>query len=110
MQRLHTKKQMHATVIGVAWYSDEESWREIRSSATDAELLEASYVEWVAMANEAFKEIEASGAAVIRHPLVPSAFLAWCHALGKENNAASRSEFVAQTVQSTCASGAQPAA
>ena len=106
MQRLRAKKQMRASVVGVAWYSDEESWREIRSTATDAELLEASFDDWVSMANKAIEEIEASGATVVRHPLVPSEFLVWCHELGKENNAASRSEFVAQTMRSQGASGA----
>ena len=46
--------------IGVTWYTEQE-WRLVRDAASDAERLEASYAEWVAMAEEATKDMLAAG-------------------------------------------------
>lgn len=81
--------------IGVTWYTEQE-WRLVRDAASDAERLEASYAEWVAMAEEATKDMLAAGIVAERVFINAAELLAWCLAHGKQNDAAARSEYVSQ--------------
>jgi hypothetical protein len=105
IQRLRAKKQVKAMAVSVTWYADEQAWSEMKSAARDPDLFELSFAEWEAMANKTFAQLKQSGINVVKYKVVPSEFLAWCLAHGKENNAASRSEFVAQKVQATGEAG-----
>lgn len=92
---LRPKQPPQPMRIGVTWYTEQE-WRLVRDAASDAERLEASYAEWVAMAEEATKDMLAAGIVAERVFINASELLAWCLAHGKQNDAAARSEYVSQ--------------
>lgn len=95
IQRLRAKKQVKK-LAGVVWYADEQAWAEIKGKALDPELFEASYADWLDMANEAIASLEQSHVVVVKCPLLPSEFEAWCTVKDRGNNAPSRAEFVAE--------------
>lgn len=95
-QRLRARNLSRGSVVlGVAWYS-EEQWALVRSSATDLERFEASYAEWVAMAEDALQTMQMAGVTPVK-VLVNSAELsAWCLAHGKPNDAGARAQFTSE--------------
>ena len=94
---LRPKTPQRSVQVGVTWYA-EDQWHLVKTAATDAERFEATYAEWVAMAEDAMKDMLAVGVVVERVPVIAAELLAWCLAHGKENNAAARSEFVSQVL------------
>ena len=64
-------------------------------SSVDHQSFENTYEEWFVVAEKAIRELGASGLTVRKSFVTSQALLAWCIAKGKENNAASRSEYVA---------------
>ena len=92
---LEPKPQSRAVKIGVTWYT-EDQWRLVKAAATDADRFEETYADWVAMAEESTKDMLAAGIVTERVPINASELLAWCLALGKQNNAAARAQFVSQ--------------
>jgi hypothetical protein len=95
IQGLRAKKQVKK-LAGVVWYADEQAWAEIKRKALDPELFEASYADWLDMANEAIALLEQSQVVVVKCPLLPAEFEDWCAVKGRENNAPCRAEFVAE--------------
>jgi hypothetical protein len=90
---LRPKTQQRSVEIGVTWYT-EDQWHLVKAAATDAEIFEETYVDWVAMAEESTQRMLDAGIVARRVPVIASELLTWCLAHGKENNAAARSEFV----------------
>jgi len=83
--------------IGVSWYTADE-WRLVKATSTDADRFEETYEDWVAMAEEATKNMLGAGITTERVHVVASELLAWCLANGKSNDAASRSEYVSHVL------------
>lgn len=106
-QRLHAKKRHQALIIGVTWYT-EQTWAQVKASATDPECFEDSFKKWEAMAVAARREFQRSGVRAIECQIVPEEFFAWCAENAQENNATSRAEFV--SVSLTAAMSAPSAA
>jgi histidine ammonia-lyase len=94
---LQPKPKPHPMRIGVTWYTAEQ-WLLVKAASTDAERFEETYEDWVAMAEEATKNMLATGIVSERVQVVASELLAWCLAHGKKNDAASRSEFVSHVL------------
>ncbi|WP_157266176.1 hypothetical protein [Azohydromonas aeria] len=84
--------------VDVVWYTREE-WGKVKASAVDAEVFEATYDEWLAMAEEAVQEWKIAGLNIEKVLVKADEFAAWCIVHGKPNNGASRSEFVVQQSQ-----------
>lgn len=82
-------------IIGVGWYEEEE-WKKVKLSAVDPERFEATYSEWVEMAEQAFAKIRAVGRQVNKSYIKASDLMAWCLAHDKPNDASSRVQFVSQ--------------
>jgi hypothetical protein len=105
---LRFKPQTHRSakqVFGVAWYT-EPDWSRVKAAATDADLFEPSFKEWVAMAEEALAEMQKSGVFPEKVHINSNDFLAWCLAHDKENNAAARAEFVSEQLRAKSERGA----
>jgi hypothetical protein len=83
------------TVIAIAWYRPEQ-WRRVRDIATDADELEASYVEWVQVAEEKFKQLRSSGLRVEKVDVHSEELILWCNERGLENNGQARSLYAAE--------------
>jgi len=94
-QRLKAKRRSQAMVIGVTWYT-EETWAQIKATATDPQCFEESFEQWKAMAVAARREFQRSGVRAVEFLIDPPDFSAWCAANDQENNATSRAEFVAE--------------
>lgn len=105
LKRLRAKKQTQSLVLGVTWYT-EENWARVKSTATDPERFEATYIEWEAMALEALANINKSGVNAVKNYIDPDELLAWCQLHNRPNNASSRSEFVAEKLHSQNTPGA----
>ncbi len=92
-QRLKAKKRSQAMIVGLTWYTD-ETWAEVKFSASDPECFEESFEKWKAMAISARREFQRSGVRAIECQIVPAEFAEWCVQNSQENNATSRAEFV----------------
>jgi hypothetical protein len=97
LQRLKAKKRNQSLLIGLTWYT-EETWAQVKASASDPECFEESFLKWKAMAVAARREFQRAGARAIEFHIIPSEFSAWCALNSQENNAASRAEFVSESL------------
>jgi hypothetical protein len=97
-QRLKAKNRSQALLIGVTWYT-EETWAQVKATATDPECFEDSFKEWEAMAVKARREFQRSGVRAIECLIVPDEFFEWCALNNQVNNSASRAEFVSETLR-----------
>ena len=91
---LARSKQRQDLVIGVVWYTATE-WERTKLNSVDPEKFEETYDDWLMVVEKAIREFGASGLNVQKSFIISQALMAWCIAKGKENNAASRSEYVA---------------
>ena len=94
-QWLRSRSQKRSVVFGAVWYS-EENWRKVKASAIDPERFEASYTEWLLMASNMFQNFADQGMKAEKVCVDANAFLAWCLAHAKKNEAAARSDYVAE--------------
>jgi hypothetical protein len=92
-QRLKAKNRSQAMIIGVTWYT-EETWAQVKASATDPECFEKSFQKWESMAIATRREFQRSGVRALECRINPQEFSAWCASHNQENNATSRAEFV----------------
>ncbi len=105
LQRLRAKKRSQSLLIGVTWYT-EETWAQVKTSATDPERFEDTFAKWKAMAVSARREFQRSGVRAIECPINPQEFFAWCTLNAQENNATSRAEFVSEKLSTAADSRA----
>jgi len=82
-------------IIAVVWYRPEQ-WQRVRDIATDADELEASYAEWVQVAEEKLKELRSSGLRVEKVDMDSEKLILWCNERGLENNGQARSRYAAE--------------
>lgn len=92
-QSLKAKRRSQQLVVGVTWYT-EETWGQVKATATDPECFEESFVKWKAMAVAARREFQRSGVLALECQIVPEEFFAWCAENEQENNSTARAEFV----------------
>jgi hypothetical protein len=90
---LQPKPKSPGICVGVGWYT-EEQWERVKAASVDSERFEESYAEWVEMAEDAIREMQAAGIFPSKVQVVAEELLAWCLARNKENSAASRAQFV----------------
>ncbi len=94
-QSIRAKKRSQSLIVGLTWYN-EETWAEVKSTATDPECFEDSFLKWKAIAVKTQREFQRSGVRAIEYQIVPPDFFAWCAQNNQENNSASRAEFVSE--------------
>jgi hypothetical protein len=98
LDRLRRKKNLREQRrLGVCWYT-EDAWSRIKAEAVDPERFEATYAEWVIMADAALDDLVKTGLRPVKVLVEANAFKAWCVAHNKPNDAASRAAFVAEIV------------
>ncbi len=91
-------RRIMTTIVGVAWYSAAE-WAQLRAIAPDADKLEATYDEWVAVAEKGLRDLRSAGLAPERVPVRLDLLRAWCDARGRRPDAAARAEYAAAELQ-----------
>ena len=72
--RLVASKRQHDLIVGVVWYTASE-WASTKANATDQEMFEETYEEWLQVAEEALKEFRAQGLNVQRSFITSENFL-----------------------------------
>lgn len=95
--RSHTRSAASPTAVqfSVGWYAEQE-WAKVRAAAADPQLLEATYADWLEVAERSIADLRARGIIAKKMLVTADELLAWCLAHGKPNDTASRAEFVSQ--------------
>lgn len=84
--------------LAFCWYEPDE-WLKIKKVAADAEKQDDTYEEWKANANDAIRNIRATGRNVVKIAMKAEEFLAWCKENNHENNSESRSKYAAKKLE-----------
>ncbi len=93
LERLRAKKgQRGHMLVGVAWYT-EEQWARVKARAADPELFEATYSDWMKMAEDALEEVRRAVGNPVKVNVDADELAAWCLVQGKQNNSSARAEF-----------------
>lgn len=82
-------------VVAIVWYRPEQ-WQRVREVATDAEELEASYAEWLQLAESKFEELQNSGLRVEKVDVDSEKLILWCNERDLENDGKARSRYAAE--------------
>jgi hypothetical protein len=94
LELLRLKKKLRgATVCGVVWYTP-EGWARLKATASDPDNFEATFAEWLEMAEAAMVQISRTGLSVRKVLLDPDEFQAWCLRNRERNEASARSKYV----------------
>ena len=80
------------SVIGVAWYRREE-WELLRAMAADADSLEKTYEEWLAVAEKTLRKLRQQGLELHKVDVDVTELAAWCRAQGRPLDGGARAEF-----------------
>lgn len=94
-QRLKAKRRSQSLIVGLTWYT-EETWAQVKATATDPDCFEDSFERWRAAASKARSEFQRSGVRAIECLIDPEELSAWCALHGQPNDATSRAEFVSE--------------
>jgi hypothetical protein len=79
--------------FGTTWYTESE-WAKVKAAAVDPVRFEATFAEWVQMAEQSLLELRAIGVIAEKVQVRADELLAWCLVRNLQNNAAARAEFV----------------
>jgi hypothetical protein len=93
LKRLRLKKTTRSPVVGITWYN-EDNWARTKADALDPSRFEATYQDWLAMAEDALNDIKKTGINAVPFLIDARELAAWCSANHKMNDAAARAEFV----------------
>ena len=98
MSRKKTARSGTQTVMGVAWYRADQ-WSRLRELSLDADELKATYEEWLALASDRVRELQAQGIAARRVDVDVEELLRWCWKKGLPFAGPARAQFAADRVQ-----------
>ena len=84
--------------VGVAWYRKEQ-WPRLLEIADDKEKLEASYDEWVKIAQKTMREMEKLGLSLVKVDVDVEELLAWCQRRKIPVNGEARASFTSAKLQ-----------
>jgi hypothetical protein len=93
--RQHSAENRSSPTAGVAWYTSSE-WSRVKAAAVDPERFEASFEDWLAMAEGTLVTLRKAGVAAQKCLVGADELRAWCLENGLENNAAARARFVSE--------------
>ena len=83
--------------VGLPWYASEH-YEALRQSLSDGEKLPAQYEAWRISTEQVEREVQRSGVEVVRVPIEPDIFRAWCEHAGLQPDGAARSRYAAETL------------
>jgi hypothetical protein len=97
-RRRKDRPRRTGVAVGVAWYS-RASWEQLQRIASDPELLEPTYEEWVEMAEGALSKVRAACLFPEKVELDIGRLTEWCRKKKRPIDAAARAEFTAQSLR-----------
>ena len=83
---------MKVAATGIPWYA-EEDWPELKALFTDSNRLHDRYRDWRRAAEETIRHLSKEDHVVVKVPVKPREFAAWCAAVGLQPNAEARSRY-----------------
>ena len=97
MRRCYSTESVEAA-SGVAWF-DREQWQRLQQVAADPERLEESYEAWLAMAERAIRDLEATGILIEKVPIGTAELIAWCNEQARPIDSSARAKFAARQLR-----------
>lgn len=83
--------------VGLPWYAPED-YEALRQRLADGAKLPPAYETWRIATEQMEREVQRSGVEVIRIPIEPDAFAAWCTQDGSPSDSAARSRYAAEAL------------
>ena len=83
-----------SSVIGIAWFKDEATYRRALAIFTDPENMPASFEDWEALVEKECELIKGNGNIALRADIDPETFVAWCSSHGFRADSKGRIAFV----------------
>jgi hypothetical protein len=90
--------------LGIAWYDDPESFFKMKAYASDPEIGEDTYEEWLTAAKESEQEIRKSGIIPIHAPISANGLKTFCEKENAEPDAKTRAQYVAYLLETGASS------
>lgn len=88
--------------VGLPWYSL-ENYAALRTSLADGAKLPPLYDTWRIATEQMEREVQRSGVEVVRVPIKPDGFAAWCALNGRQSDAAARARYAAEAIAADAA-------
>ena len=83
--------------VGLAWYKPEH-YVALRAGLADGAKLPPLYETWRIATEQMEREVQRSGIEVVRVPIEPDAFRAWCARSSSPSDGAARARYAAEAV------------
>ena len=83
--------------VGLPWYEPED-YEALRACLADGAKLPQAYETWRIATTQMEQEVRRSGVDVVRVPIEPAEFAAWCERNGRQADAAARSQYAAEAI------------
>lgn len=80
-------------IIGVAWFTDEFTYRKALEIFADRDNMPPSYQDWKALVDRQCELIKESGNIALRADIDPETFADWCRSRGFQPDAKGRTAF-----------------
>ena len=91
-------KENEQVKFGFAWYRRDQ-WQLLRQTASDLDVLEDTYDEWLHEAKQRLKDVRELGVDVAKVDLDVVEFNEWCRENGKPRNGDSRAQYAAHLLE-----------
>jgi hypothetical protein len=75
--------------VALPWYATEH-YEALRQSLSDGDKLPTRYEAWLVSTEQVEREVQRSGVEVMRVPIEPATFTAWCEHAGLRADASAR--------------------
>ncbi|GJD73846.1 hypothetical protein [Methylobacterium goesingense] len=85
--------------VALPWYASEH-YEALRQSLSDGDKLPIQYEAWRAATEQVEREVQRSGVEVVRVPIEPGAFSAWCKAAGLPADGSARVRYATEALAS----------
>lgn len=86
--------------VGLPWYAPEH-YEALRAGLADGVKLPPHYETWRIATEQMEREVQRSGVDVVRVPLDPETFAAWCSRAGTMRDGPARARYAAEAVAAT---------
>ena len=90
-------------ITGIAWYSPAQ-WADLRRVASDPEVIESTYEEWLAVIRRTVPDLIRTGMTLVKVPVDVFELVRWCEERGSRIDQDARAQYVVEALQQRGAS------
>jgi len=83
--------------VALPWYASEH-YEALRQSLSDGDKLPVQYEAWRASTEQVEREVQCSGVEVVRVPIEPDVFTAWCERVGLPADGTARVRYATEAL------------